>query len=80
MTTKLTLSISASVIKEAKVLASKQNISISKMVEAFLENRIASQSSLSITQKILKDAPVQKTVHGSEKLILKQKLKNKYAY
>ena len=80
MTTKLTLSISASVIKEAKVLANKQNISISKMVEAFLENRIASQSSLSITQKILKDAPVQKTEHGSEKLILKQKLQKKYAY
>ncbi len=79
MTTKLTLSISATVINEAKALASKQNISLSKMVESFLKNRIASQSNTSITQKIIQQAPKQKTAYGTEKLILKSKLQKKYA-
>jgi Family of unknown function (DUF6364) len=79
MTTKLTLSISAEVIHEAKEIASKQNTSLSKMVESYLKNRISSQSDISITNKILQKAPANKTAKGEEKNILKSKLQKKYA-
>jgi hypothetical protein len=79
MTTKLTLSISAKVIDDAKEIASKQNTSLSKMVESYLQNRIISQSDISITNKILQKAPSNKTARGEEKNILKTKLQKKYA-
>lgn len=78
MTTKLTLSISATVIKKAKQAARRQKTSVSKMVEAYLEKTSRRPVKNSVTATILQNAPAQKTKPGTEKNILRNKLMAKY--
>ncbi len=78
MTTKLTLSISEEVVKNAKKAAKKKNTSVSKIVEDYLRKVSKSLSDKSITETIFENAPNVKTVRGTEKNILANKLKQKY--
>lgn len=78
MTTKLTLSISEEVVKNAKKAAKKKNTSVSKIVEDYLRKVSISLSDKSITETIFENAPNVKTVRGTEKNILANKLKQKY--
>lgn len=77
MNTKLTLNISESVIARAKVVARKNRTSVSRLVESYL-TKITSQSELSVVDNIIKNAPAKKTVPGSEKKVLIERLKTKY--
>lgn len=78
MTTKLTLSISAAVIKKAKQAARRQKTSVSKMVELYLEKNSRRPVKKSVTATILLNAPAQKTKSGTEKNVLRNKLMAKY--
>jgi glutamyl-tRNA reductase len=78
MTTKLTLSISEEVVKNAKKAAKKKNTSVSKIVEDYLRKVSKSLNDKSITETIFENAPNVKTVRGTEKNILANKLKQKY--
>ncbi len=78
MTTKLTLSISEEVVKNAKKAAKKKNTSVSKIVEDYLRKVSKSLSDKSITETIFENAPNAKTARGTEKNILANKLKQKY--
>ncbi len=80
MTTKLTLSISAAVIKKAKQAARKQKTSVSKMVEKYLEKNSHRPAKKSVTEMILQNAPVQKTKPGTEKNALRNKLMAKHGH
>jgi Family of unknown function (DUF6364) len=80
MTTKLTLSISAAVVKKAKQVARRQKTSVSKMVETYLEKTGRHPVKNSVTETILQNAPAQKTKPGAEKNILRKKLSVKYDY
>ena len=77
MNTKLTLNISESVIARAKIVARKNRTSISRLVESYL-TKITSQSELSIVDSIIKNAPAKKTIPGTEKKVLVERLKIKY--
>ena len=78
MYSKLTLNIRRSVIAEAKKKARQKKRSLSKLVEDYLENLSRSNAS-SFVGDIIANAPKKKTRKGSEKTILRRKLKNKYA-
>ncbi len=78
MTTKLTLSISEEVISNAKKVAKKKNTSVSKIVEEYLRKISKSLDEKSITATIFENAPSIKTIRGTEKTILANKLKEKY--
>ena len=77
MNTKLTLSLSSGVIEKAKATARRRRTSVSKLVEAYLK-KISDTDKGSITEKIIEQAPTKKTMPGSEKAILRNKLKAKY--
>lgn len=79
MTTKLTLSLSAGVIIKAKETARRRKTSVSKLVEAYLK-KISTADTGSITEKIIEQAPAQKTKPGTKTAILKKKLKAKYEH
>jgi glutamyl-tRNA reductase len=78
MTTKLTLSISEEVVVNAKKAAKKNNTSVSKIVEDYLRKVSKSLNDKSITETIFENAPNVKTIRGTEKTILANKLKQKY--
>ena len=77
MLTKLTLNISKPVIEKAKKTARKKRTSISRLVEEYLK-KISTEDEESVVSYMIKHAPVIKTQYGSEKIILKKKLVNKY--
>lgn len=77
MYAKLTLNIKKSVIEGAKRNARKRKKSLSRLVENYLE-KLALSDSPSLVDHIISNAPRKKTRVGSEKEILKKKLKRKY--
>ncbi len=78
MTTKLTLSIAQEVVINAKKAAKKKNTSVSKIVEDYLRKVSKNLDEKSITETIMENAPKIKTIKGAEKMILANKLKQKY--
>ncbi len=79
MYTKLTLNISQAVVEKAKTTARKRRTSVSKMVEDFLK-KVSSieDSSGSVVQSIIANAPSHTIKAGTEKQIKEKRLKEKY--
>lgn len=77
MNTKLTLNINRKILEDAKIAAARRKKSLSKMVEGYLQ-QVASTSTGSIVDEIIKMAPSYKSITTSDKDIIKSKKIVKY--